>query len=85
MKKENKYAVIGGQYHNVYYGCTPTLQGAKRLATQNEEYWDNYIGKHTPIIKKIEDTNEIDGARYPKHDGSPYFEKSSGKWKLIKL
>ena len=39
--KKNNYYVIGGQYEIICYGGTPTLIGAKRLATKNEEYWDN--------------------------------------------
>ena len=59
MKKEMKYAVIGGQYGYFCYGLTPTLIGAKRLATKNIEYWDNWQGWHKPKIYRIEDTKEI--------------------------
>ena len=55
-----KYAVIGGQYEAAYYGCTDTLLKAKRLATANAEYWDNWQGWHKPQIYKIEDTEEIE-------------------------
>lgn len=55
-----KYAVIGGQYEAAFYGCTDTLLKAKRLATANAEYWDNWQGWHKPLIYKIEDTEEIE-------------------------
>lgn len=57
--KKNNYYVIGGQYETYCYGGTPTLLGAKRLATKNMEYWDNYQGWHKPSIYKAEDTAEI--------------------------
>ena len=58
MKKNNFY-VIGGQYEYTCYGGTPTLIGAKRLATKNSEYWDNWQGWHTPAIYKAEDTRVV--------------------------
>ena len=54
LKKEIKYYVIGGQYESYNYGGTPTLLGAKRLATKNMEYWDNWQGWHKPDIYKAE-------------------------------
>ena len=83
--EKDEYVVIGGQYHNIYYGCTSTLQGAKRLATKNGEYWDNYAGKQIPKIYNIYDTIEIDGVRYPKHYGCPYYTKLGGKWELVNM
>lgn len=82
MKKDQKFAVIGGQYERYYYGTTATLIGAKRLATKNEEYWDNWQGWHKPAIYRIEDTDLIeakgmitvvDGTmiRVPKHNATP--------------
>lgn len=59
MKKINYY-VIGGQYESICYGGTPTLIGAKRLATKNEEYWDNWQGWHKPRIYQAEDTEVIE-------------------------
>lgn len=59
MKKINYY-VIGGQYETVCYGGTPTLIGAKRLATKNEEYWDNWQGWHKPRVYCAEDTEVIE-------------------------
>lgn len=56
MKKEIKFYVIGGQYEHTYYGGTPTLLGAKRLATKCIEYWDNWQGWHKPAIYRAEDT-----------------------------
>lgn len=59
MKKINYY-VIGGQYESICYGGTPTLIGAKRMATKNEEYWDNWKGWHKPAIYRAEDTKVIE-------------------------
>ena len=58
MKKANHYYVIGGQYVSYCYGGTPTLTGAKRLASKSAEYWDNWQGWHIPRIYKAEDTRE---------------------------
>lgn len=52
---KNKYFVIGGQYAAFNYGGAATLLGAKRLATKNKEYWDNFQGWHTPRIFRSED------------------------------
>ena len=57
--KKNNYYVIGGQYESICYGGTPTLIGAKRMATKNEEYWDNWQGWHKPRIYQAEDTEGI--------------------------
>lgn len=81
MKKINYY-VIGGQYESICYGGTPTLIGAKRLASRNKEYWDNWQGWHKPKIYAAEDTKLIesrgrittrDGAtiRVPKENAMP--------------
>lgn len=59
MKKTDKFAVIGGQYFYCDYGTTPTLLGAKRRATANREYWDNWHGWHTPHVYAIEDVMEV--------------------------
>lgn len=74
MKKNNFY-VIGGQYRYFCYGGAPTLIGAKRLATKNEEHWDNWQGWHRPDIYRAEDTYLVedpdgDTVRRPK----PYAE-----------
>ena len=72
MKKQN-YAVIGGQYAAYFYGFTPTLIGAKRLAGKNLEYWDNWQGWHAPKIYKIEDVEKIAnfyGETYAPKDGA---------------
>ena len=60
MAKGNKYYVIGGQYESHCYGGAPTLLGAKRLATRNMEYWDNWQGWHRPKVYCAEDTVEIE-------------------------
>ena len=59
-----KYVVIGGQYTQVYYGETDTLTGAKRIAGENAEYWDNWQGWHLPKIYKREDV--ADSGRWEK-------------------
>ena len=70
MKKEIKYYVIGGQYETCCYGGTPTLLGAKRLATLRTEYWDNWQGWHKPAIYRAEDTEEVESCgRITTHDG----------------
>lgn len=69
MKKNNFY-VIGGQYESCCYGGAPTLIGAKRLATKNMEYWDNWQGWHKPLVYKAEDTDEIESnGRITTNDG----------------
>lgn len=81
--KINNYYVIGGQYEDFCYGGTPTLIGAKRLATKNMEYWDNCQGWHKPKIYRAEDTVVVDskgriltrdGAkiRVPKYYSEPF-------------
>ncbi len=57
--KQINYYVIGGQYESYCYGGTPTLIGAKRLATKNMEYWDNWQGWHKPSIYKADDTKVV--------------------------
>lgn len=59
MKKKNFY-VIGGQYESICYGGAPTLIGAKRLATKNMEYWDNWQGWNRPEIYRAEDTQLVE-------------------------
>lgn len=58
--KEINFYVIGGQYETICYGGCPTLIGAKRLATKNIEYWDNWQGWHKPRIYKATDTKEVE-------------------------
>ena len=65
MKQFNYYA-IGGQYYYHCYGGAVTLTGAKRIASKNAEYWDNWQGWHIPCIYSAEDTELADdGRRYP--------------------
>lgn len=69
MKKLNYY-VIGGQYESICYGGAPTLIGAKRIATRNQEHWDNWQGWHRPRIYAAEDTMEVESrGRITTHDG----------------
>lgn len=85
MKKINYY-VIGGQYENYNYGGTPTLLGAKRLASAHEEYWDNWQGWHKPHIFKAEDCvigNNFYGENYyPKANAVPVasWNEYTHKW-----
>ena len=71
--KQHKYCVIGGQYASYCYGCTPTILGAKRLAGQHDEHWDNWQGWHRPSIYRIEDTEIVNNfygeQRAPKEYG----------------
>ena len=82
MAKANNYYVFGGQYECRCYGGAPTLLGAKRLAGKHAEYWDNWQGKHTPKVYRVEDTKVIEAhgwitvpdgceVRVPKHDAQP--------------
>lgn len=89
MKKEVKYYVIGGQYEMINYGGTPTLEGAKRLATKREEYWDNWQGFHKPDIYKAEDCElgkTFFGTNlYPKWNANAYmtWNEYSKKWEVL--
>ena len=56
---KNQYYVIGGQYNYYCYGATPTLTGAKRLASKSAEYWDNWQGWHIPSIYRAEDVVNV--------------------------
>ena len=87
MSREIKYYVIGGQYLFRNYGGAYTLEGAKRLATKCEEYWDNWQGFHKPVIYKAEDciiASNFFGQEdyYPKNGAIPYmnWNKQSKKW-----
>ena len=55
MKKANNFYIIGGQYESFCHGACATLLGAKRIATKNAEYWDNWQGWHVPAIYRAED------------------------------
>lgn len=64
------YYVIGGQYESTCYGGTPTLTGAKRLATRHAEYWDNWQGWRVPAIYRAEDTVQVESSgRVTTRDG----------------
>lgn len=58
--ENNGYYVIGGQYESCCYGHAETLLGAKRKATANREYWDNWQGWHTPMVYSADDVVEIE-------------------------
>ena len=82
--KKNYYYVIGGQYDFYCHGGTPTLLGAKRLATANEEYWDNWEGWHKPSIYRAEDTqidhNFYGTMRVPVENAVPVAVWYGGEW-----
>lgn len=77
MANKINYYVIGGQYNIVNYGGCETLLGAKRKATRNAEYWDNWQGWHTPAIYDAADINE---AGNPVEGSIPVAVFSNGKW-----
>ena len=54
-----KFQVIGGQYESCWHGESDTIRGAKRIATQHEEYWDNWGGWHKPLIYSADDVEQI--------------------------
>jgi hypothetical protein len=69
--KKNNYYVIGGQYEDYCYGGCPTLTGAKRLATKNMEYWDNWQVWYKPRIYAANDTELIvSNGRITTQDGT---------------
>lgn len=78
MTSKINYYVIGGQYNCVNYGGCETLLGAKRKATQNAEYWDNWQGWHTPAIYDASDIDPETGA--PVEGSIPVAVFSDGKW-----
>lgn len=55
-----KYQIIGGQYESYWHGESDSLHGARVIAGQNKEYWDNWQGWHTPQIYRAEDVEEIE-------------------------
>ena len=86
MKKEIKYYVIGGQYCFYNHGGAATLEGAKRLATKNSEYWDNWQGWNKPSIYRKEDCslqeNFYGTGMYPTYGMEPiaYWDNDYKKW-----
>lgn len=57
---DRKYYIIGGQYEAICYGASATLAGAKRIARQHPELWDNWQGWHWPAIYRAEDVQSIE-------------------------
>lgn len=84
MKKEVNYYAIGGQYDRYNHGGAATLAGAMRIASQNVENWDNWQGRHTPVIYRAEDCemseNFFGAQMLPKAGANPVAWKESGKW-----
>lgn len=65
-----RWQVIGGQYESKWYGESDSLERAKKIASSNEEYWDNWQGWHTPKIYAAEDVREVESAgRITTRDG----------------
>lgn len=90
-----KYVVIGGQYEHHFYGTTDSLQGAKVLASRNEEFWDNWKGWNTPMIYAGKDCRIIetkgmitypDGREIivPEEYARPMLAKRDGRWVEVK-
>lgn len=76
-----KYYVIGGQYENYCYGSTDSLKAAKRIAAQNEEYWDNWQGWHRPQIWEAQNVYiEEDGEPAPKWPAVPLLVWNGKRW-----
>lgn len=82
--KNKGYYVIGGQYAAFNHGFRETLHGAKILATQKEEYWDNWQGWHKPAIYRTEDceeqTNFYGEQMLPKDFAQPAAVWNGRKW-----
>lgn len=89
MNREIKYYVIGGQYEPLNHGGAYTLEGAKRLATKHEEYWDNWQGWNKPDIYKADDcvigTSFYGTAPYPDWNAVPYmiWNYITKKWEFV--
>lgn len=75
-----KYQVIGGQYVQVWYGESESIIGAKRIATKNIEYWDNWQGWNTPKIYIVDDCYEREGKIYHRFECKPLYLKHNNKW-----
>ena len=84
--KEIKFYVIGGQHVAFNYGGAYTLEGAKRLASKHEEYWDNWQGWHKPKIFKAEDCTLRENFHGEDYYPEPYaypvasWDSRAGKW-----
>lgn len=81
MKREIRFYVIGGQYRSYNYGGAYTLEGAKRLATKHEEYWDNWQGWHKPAIYKAESCGSNG---MPEYGSAPYMTWNGKRWEEFK-
>lgn len=83
-EKVQKFDVIGGQYKPYYYGTAETLDEAKKMALENEEYWDNYQGWHVPPIYNHDDCEDVVNiygrGRSPKPLTAPVVIYENGTW-----
>lgn len=75
-----KYQVIGGQYEQQWYGESDTICGAKRIATNHMEFWDNrqgwrkpdiYTADHVKVIKSEGRITTPDGKKIRIATGQP--------------
>ena len=84
-----KYVVIGGQYFQRCYGVVDNLIAAKRLATKNEEYWDNWQGFHTPLVYDFRDCEELEDGRIIHKDvlkaRYAIYSKENSKWRTYNV
>lgn len=82
--KDIRFYVIGGQYAPFNHGGSTTLLGAKKLAKQCVEYWDNWHRRHIPSIYAAEDcekkTNFFGEAMLPKLGANPIVFWNGVKW-----
>lgn len=79
--KNIKYSVIGGQYRYHWYGDFDNLLTAKRVATKNCEYWDNWQGWHKPSIWLESDCTD-EGYPIPGHLPICTWCETDKKWAL---
>lgn len=84
MKKTGFY-VIGGQYDDYCFGHADTLIGAKRIATKNEYYCDNWQGWAKPMIYPAEEcemaTNFFGRQPCPKYGARGWcWDSDSKRW-----
>ncbi len=75
-----KFQIIGGQYTQVYYGESDSLLTAKRIATKNIEYWDNWQGWHKPRIYVAEAVDDKTGYIKPGYYPILVWSEHQKKW-----
>ncbi len=86
MKRKINYVVfsdlvvIDGETNNIYYGGTPTLLGAKRLAMKNRYFDESWGGYNTPRIFLAKDCEYKDNKYFLKPDSKPYAIYNDVEW-----